>query len=121
MRFASFSGLLALCLLFGNSCSKGVSRARSVTLFFVKGDVVFGSTERNQFQPVTSKSKIGGGDTVRTSEGASINLALLRCICWIKPPAGKTAAYFRDYHPSPNARLLRPVLKIVCSRATNLG
>jgi hypothetical protein len=46
-------------------------------VFFVKGDVVFGSAERNQFQPVTPKSRIRGRDTVRTSDGASINLALV--------------------------------------------
>jgi hypothetical protein len=47
-------------------------------VFFVKGDVVFGHAESNQFPSVRPKSKIrSGGDTVRTSDGASINLALL--------------------------------------------
>ena len=46
-------------------------------VFFVRGDVVFGNAERNDFQPVTPKSKIHAGDTVRTSDGASINLALI--------------------------------------------
>jgi len=76
MRFASFGIVLALCLA-ANGCSKGITRATAATVFFVKGDVVFGSTERNQFQQVTPKSKIRGGDTVRTSEGAAINLALV--------------------------------------------
>lgn len=39
--------------------------------------MVYGSAKRNDFQPVTSKSKILAGDTVRTSEGASVNLALI--------------------------------------------
>jgi hypothetical protein len=43
----------------------------------VKGDVVFGQAERNQFQPVTPSSKIRGGDIVRTSDGAAINLVLV--------------------------------------------
>lgn len=76
MRFASF-GVFALCFLFGNGCSKGVTRATVATVFFIKGDVVFGSAERNQFEPVTLKSKIHDGDTVRTLEGAAINLALV--------------------------------------------
>jgi len=46
-------------------------------VFFVRGNVVFGNAERNDFQPATSKSKIHAGDTVRTSDGASINLALI--------------------------------------------
>jgi hypothetical protein len=78
MRFASFRTLLALsvCLL-GNGCSKGITRATAATVLFVKGDVVFGQTQRNQFQPVTLKSKIRRGDVVRTSDGAAINLALV--------------------------------------------
>ena len=76
MRFASFGIVLALCFLFATGCSKGITRATAATVFFVKGDVVFGNDERNQFQPVTPKSKIRGGNTVRTSDGAAINLAL---------------------------------------------
>src|SRR5215831_4989548 len=78
MRFASFRTLLALsvCLL-GNGCSKGITRATVATIFFVKGDVVFGNAEQNQFEPVRPKSKIRGGDIVRTADGASINLALV--------------------------------------------
>ena len=76
MRFAFFSGVIVLCLC-GNGCSKGITRATTATVFFVRGNVVFGNAERNDFQPVTSKSKIHVGDTVRTAEGASINLALI--------------------------------------------
>jgi hypothetical protein len=78
MRFVSFSNVLAFCFcLLGNGCSKGITRATAATVFFVRGNVVFGNAERNDFQPVTSKSKIHGGDIVRTSDGASINLALI--------------------------------------------
>src|SRR5437764_13989203 len=78
MRFISFSSVLTLCFcLLGNGCSKGITRATAATLFFVRGNVVFGNAERNDFQPVTSKSKIHVGDTVRTAEGASISLALI--------------------------------------------
>jgi hypothetical protein len=78
MRFAFFSSVLALCFcLLGNGCSKGITRATAATVFFVRGNVVFGNAERNDFQPVTPKSKIHAGDVVRTSDGASINLALI--------------------------------------------
>ena len=77
MGFASFRSFLALsvCLL-GNGCSKGITRATAATVLSVKGDVVFGQAERNQFRPATPSSKIRGGDIVRTSDGAAINLAL---------------------------------------------
>jgi hypothetical protein len=78
MRFAFFSSVLALCFcLLGNGCSKGITRATAATVFFIRGNVVFGDAERNDFQPVTSKSKIHAGNVVRTSDGASINLALI--------------------------------------------
>jgi hypothetical protein len=78
MCFASFRALLVItvCLL-GNGCSKGITRATAATVLSVKGDVVFGQAERNQFQPVIPSSKISGGDIVRTSEGAVINLVLV--------------------------------------------
>ena len=78
MRLASFSSVLALCVcLFGNGCSKAITRSTVAVVFSVRGNVVFGNAERNDFQPVTPKSRIQAGDVVRTSEGASINLALI--------------------------------------------
>jgi FecR-like protein len=78
MRFVWFSSALALCFCFpGNGCSKGITRSTVTVVFFVKGNVVFGNAERNDFQPVTPKNKIHAGDVVRTSGGASINLGLI--------------------------------------------
>jgi hypothetical protein len=78
MRLASFTSVLALCVcLLGNGCSKAITRSTVTVVFFVKGNVVFGNAERNNFKPVTPKSKIHAGDVVRTSEGASINLGLI--------------------------------------------
>jgi hypothetical protein len=78
MRFAFFSSVLALCFcLLENGCSKGITRTTVAFVFLARGNVVFGNAERNDFQPVTSKSKIHVGDVVRTSDGASINLALI--------------------------------------------
>ena len=77
MRCASFCSVLALCFcVLANGCSKGITRETSATVFFVRGNVVFGNAEANHFQPVTPKSKIHKGNTVRTTDGASINLAL---------------------------------------------
>jgi len=78
MRFVSFSSVLAVCVcLFGNGCSKGITRSTVPVVLFVKGNVVFGNAERNDLQPVTPKSKIHLGDVVRTSGAASINLGLI--------------------------------------------
>src|SRR5215471_1924584 len=78
MRFVSFSSVLALYLcLLGNGCSKEITRSTVPVVFFVKGNVVFGNAEGNDFQPVTPKSKIRAGDVVRTSDGAWINLGLI--------------------------------------------
>jgi len=78
MRCASSSSVLALCLcLLANGCSKAITRSTAATVFFVRGNVVFGDAERNDLQPVTPKSKIQAGDIVRTPEGASISLALI--------------------------------------------
>ena len=68
---------LTLCSLLANGCSKGISRATAAAVFSVKGRVVFGNAERNDFQPVTLKSRIHSGDTVRSADGASIDLALI--------------------------------------------
>lgn len=77
MRFVSCSSVLAICLsLLGNGCSKGITRSTATTVFSVKGNVVFGNAERNDFRQVTTKSKIRSGDTVRTSDGGSVSLAL---------------------------------------------
>ena len=78
MRFVSFSSVLAVCFcLMENGCSKGITRSTAATVFFVRGNVVFGNGGRNDFRPVTSKSNIQAGDRVRTSDGASVNLALM--------------------------------------------
>jgi len=78
MRFVSFSSVLVICFcLCGSGCSKEITRETAATVFFVKGNVVSGNADRNNFQAVTSKSKIRAGDTVRTSDGASINLAVM--------------------------------------------
>ena len=77
MRLPLLVFSFALCLLVASSCSKDISRATAAMVFSVKGRVIFGNAERNELQPVTVKSKIHSGDTVRSSKGASIDLALI--------------------------------------------
>jgi FecR protein len=68
---------IALCSLLASSCSKGITRATAAMVFSVKDRVIFGNAERNDLQPVTLKSRIYNGHTVRSSDGASIDLALI--------------------------------------------
>lgn len=77
MRHLVFAISIALCSLLANGCSKGISSATAATVLSIKGRVIFGSAERNHFEPVTLKSRIHDRDTVRLSDGASLELALL--------------------------------------------
>ncbi len=77
MRFPALIFLLALCCGLANGCSEGVTRRTAATVFSVKGTVIFGAAEQNDFQPVTRESRIHEGDIVRTSDGALLDLALI--------------------------------------------
>ena len=68
---------VVFCLLLAGSCSKPISRAIAVVVFSIRGKVVFGNAERSELQPVTLKSRIQSGDTVRSSNGAWLDLALI--------------------------------------------
>ena len=70
---------VALCSVLANGCWKGVAVPIAAAVLSVKGNVVFGSAERNRFEPVTTKSLIRRGDTVRSMEGASLDLLLIPC------------------------------------------
>jgi len=77
MRYSLIALSIATCSLLANSCSKSITRATAATVFSVRGKVVFGNAERSDFQPVTLKSRIRDGDTVRSSDSASLVLALI--------------------------------------------
>src|SRR6266496_5045044 len=77
MRHSVLAVYIALCSLLANGCSKGINQATAVTVFSVKGKVVFGNAERNDFQPFTLKSRMHDGDTVRSPNGALVDLALI--------------------------------------------
>ena len=77
MRFPTFTFLLALYCGLANGCSGGVTRRTAAAVLSVKGDVVFGMAEQNNFQPVTPESRIPDGSIVRTSDGALLDLGLI--------------------------------------------
>jgi hypothetical protein len=77
MRFPGLIFLLAVCCGLANGCSEGVTRRTAATVLSVKGTVVFGMAEQNNFQPVTRESRIHDGDMVRTSDGALLSLGLI--------------------------------------------
>src|SRR5437773_11621153 len=77
MPHSVVAGYIALLSLPANGCSKGNNQATAITVFSVKGKVVFGNAERNDFQSVTLKSRIHDGDTVRSLNGALVYLALI--------------------------------------------
>jgi hypothetical protein len=77
MRHSLIALSIATCSLLANGCSKSISRPTAATVLSVRGKVVFGNAERNDFQPVTLESRIHDGDTVRSSDSASLDLALI--------------------------------------------
>jgi len=77
MRPSVLAVSIVLCSVLANGCSKDISRATAATVLSVKGPIVFGNADRNTFEPVTLKSRIHDGDTVRSANGASLDLALI--------------------------------------------
>jgi hypothetical protein len=77
MRFPTLTFLLALYCGLANGCSEAVTRRTAATVLSVKGDVVCGMAEKNNFQPVTRESRIPDGSIVRTLDGALLDLGLI--------------------------------------------
>jgi ferric-dicitrate binding protein FerR (iron transport regulator) len=77
MRPSVLAVSIVLFSVLANGCSKDISRATAATVLSVKGRVVFGKADRNAFEPVTLKSRIHDGDTVRSADGASLDLTLV--------------------------------------------
>ena len=74
-RFGITAGI-TLCAIFANGCWSGMAVPIAAVVLSVKGEVVFGSAERNRFQALTTKSFVRKGDTVRSTAGASLDLLL---------------------------------------------
>src|SRR5436309_8529929 len=77
MRYWIIAVCAAVCSLLSNGCSKSITPATSATVLSVRGKVLFGNAQQNDFQPFTLKSRIHDGDTVRSSGGASLDIALI--------------------------------------------
>ena len=75
MRHSVLAVYIALCSLLANGCTKSINTATAATVLLMKGRVVFGNAGRNDFQPVTLKSRINGGDTVRSADDGLLDLA----------------------------------------------
>lgn len=68
--FASIGQLL-------NGCGQGVSREVLATVLSTRGQVVCGNEKTNDFHPLKSETEPGGGDTLRTFDGAQLSLVLV--------------------------------------------
>jgi hypothetical protein len=77
MRHSVLAVYISLVSLLANGCTKGTDKATAAMVLLVRGKVVFGNAERNYFHPVTPKSRIDGGATVRSTDGALVDLALI--------------------------------------------
>src|SRR5438874_5201817 len=77
MRFPALISFFLLCCGLASGCWEDVTTQVAATVLSVKGTVVFGMAEQNNFQPVTRESRIHDGDIVRTSDGALLDLALI--------------------------------------------
>jgi hypothetical protein len=77
MRHLVIAVCIAICSLLSTGCSKSILPATSATVLSVRGKVLFGNAQQNDFQPFSLKSRIHDGDTVRSSGGASLDLALI--------------------------------------------
>ena len=77
MRLPVLAVSIALCSVLANGCSRDISRATAATVLSVQGQVVFGNGDRNAFKPVTLKSRMRNGDTVRSANGASLDFTLI--------------------------------------------
>jgi hypothetical protein len=77
MRVPALISFILLCCCLASGCWKGTTRQVAATVLSVHGPVVFGADEQTDFQPVTPQSRLPGGSSVRTLDGAWLNLALL--------------------------------------------
>jgi hypothetical protein len=77
MRVPTLISFFLLCCGLASGCWEGVTTQVAATVLSMHGPVVIGTEEQNDFQPVTPQSRLPGGTSVRTLDGAWLNLALL--------------------------------------------
>jgi len=77
MRFPTLISFFLFCCGLASGCWEGVTTQVAATVLSVHGPVVFGIDEQTDFRPVAPESRLRDGSTVRTLDGAWLNLALL--------------------------------------------
>ncbi len=77
MRVPALVSFFLLCCGLASGCWKGVTTQVAATVLSMHGPVVFGIDEQMDFRPVAPESRLRDGSTVRTLDGAWLNLALL--------------------------------------------
>src|SRR5438046_9952813 len=77
MRFPALISFFLLCCGLASGCWEDVTTQVAATVLSVKGTVVFGMAEQNNFQPVTRESRIHDGDRARTSDAAVLRTGLI--------------------------------------------
>src|SRR5207248_10113585 len=77
MRFPARISFFLLCCGLAGGCSEGVGRKVEATVLSMHGSVVFGIDEQADFRPIAPERRLPDGSSVRTLDGAWVNLALL--------------------------------------------
>ena len=77
MRFPALIFFFALYCGLASGCREGVTRQVAATVLSTHGPVVLGINERTDFRPAAPESRLPSGSSVRTLDGAWLNLALL--------------------------------------------
>jgi hypothetical protein len=77
MPRAAFFSYIALCVGLLTGCWEGISRQVLATVLSVRGEVVYGSQEKNDFRTIDPDTTLGVGSLVRTSDRAVLAIALL--------------------------------------------
>lgn len=77
MRVPALISFFLLCCGLASGCWEGVTTQVAATVLSMHGPVVIGTEEQNDFQRVTPQSRLSGGSSVRTLDGAWLDLALL--------------------------------------------
>jgi FecR protein len=77
MRFPALICSFLLCCGLASGCWKGATRQIAATVLSVHGPVVFGADEQTDLRPVAPETRLPGGSSVRTLDGAWLNLALV--------------------------------------------
>jgi hypothetical protein len=77
MRFPALICSFLLCCGLASGCWKGATRQVAATVLSVHGPVVFGADEQTDLRPVAPETRLPDGSSVRTLDGAWLNLALV--------------------------------------------